>query len=873
MYRFKNFLTNLLQKITNSGSSENINEKNDSKTGITSSLSNGNLKNILSEIFNYLGVQKGKFQNTSNTNTSVYGKTINKEEPNSLTTGTLIENIIANLNNNGNLDLKIRKNNLILDMNITKDQGKAIQGNSPSLLIDLGGNSANNISSIGEDNFDKKDKTNVDDTSFAYLNGLFSPNTVTYSYQPNLLQSENNVNTTGPGNNILGESILTKSSKNILTSSNQTTNDASKESNTAQIDLLENALATAKLSQNTSANSPKQAVGNDVKISIAGKSFTIESKNVEEEISQKINSDPEKEQSSELKKVLKDYSNSDPTVTSSSFKSSKSNGISKIFNSAENISSIKVGAQEKLIIDFKDKNIAQPNVKGGLNTKPLNIENPHDANGIEIIKNLEDLTKSSSLKIEKTVNSVPQEGLEQSVNNSIQNLDKVKKNVEVGNETTATGELNNDLVKNNVDNSETKVDENSIKEEAQNIKTKANNITETGSIKSEQNAKLISKDVKNSNTSETISDATELSTENKTKEPVLANKEITNSKLGKLEEKVFDVNKTSEVISGHDDSNYQVKISVSDNVNSGKIAENNLVTNLIIDDKMAAFALKTENKNALNDNKKQSGKEKKIEDQINLVSKVDSKPQNIEFKSSAKEKPEVKNNLKSDNNSANSKIQQSTSDSQNSINKQQALNNNKNATPSENQVVTSSVNDNNSPAAKKENDSNVVNSIADQGNSTGNKNISQIQKPIPQGNFQEEVKTVKQYHVIDELSKFIESGDKKSLTLKITPENLGEVKLVLDVVKEVVHAKIEVQNESVQRMVQNNMDHLKQSLVQSGLQAGTINITLTNQEQKFSKPTEQKKKESDTSKSEKTEIKKERSIRRNMGYNTYEYTI
>ncbi len=133
------------------------------------------------------------------------------------------------------------------------------------------------------------------------------------------------------------------------------------------------------------------------------------------------------------------------------------------------------------------------------------------------------------------------------------------------------------------------------------------------------------------------------------------------------------------------------------------------------------------------------------------------------------------------------------------------------------------------------------------------------------------IKKVKVDELIKEVSHFISKGEKSSITLKITPENLGKVKVILDAVDKTMHAHIEVENDSVKQIMQNNLDHLKQSLVQTGINLTSINISLSNSDQKTFKQFSTKKKFNIPGKEEAVKEIISSAVPKNYGYNTYDY--
>ncbi|MEW6701361.1 MAG: flagellar hook-length control protein FliK [Bacteroidota bacterium] len=137
--------------------------------------------------------------------------------------------------------------------------------------------------------------------------------------------------------------------------------------------------------------------------------------------------------------------------------------------------------------------------------------------------------------------------------------------------------------------------------------------------------------------------------------------------------------------------------------------------------------------------------------------------------------------------------------------------------------------------------------------------------------FQETAKIIKTTEILPEFTKIIQSGEKQSITFQLTPENLGKVKLVVDLVENQINTRIEVENEQIKQFVQSNIDGLKETLRSSGIQLNNVNVSLTNQEQKFSKAFGTRKKTGERI----SEIEKEKEQthhpQRLMGYNTYEF--
>jgi flagellar hook-length control protein FliK len=138
-------------------------------------------------------------------------------------------------------------------------------------------------------------------------------------------------------------------------------------------------------------------------------------------------------------------------------------------------------------------------------------------------------------------------------------------------------------------------------------------------------------------------------------------------------------------------------------------------------------------------------------------------------------------------------------------------------------------------------------------------------------NLVEPQKTVNVSEIIKEFSKNIQQGDKQSITYQLTPENLGKVKLVIDLVHNQVNTHIEVENDQVRQFIQSNIEQLKDSLKQSGVQLSNVNISLANYEKGSAKSFAQNKKASGKTARVKASEEPEPEVNRTMGYNTYEF--
>lgn len=135
----------------------------------------------------------------------------------------------------------------------------------------------------------------------------------------------------------------------------------------------------------------------------------------------------------------------------------------------------------------------------------------------------------------------------------------------------------------------------------------------------------------------------------------------------------------------------------------------------------------------------------------------------------------------------------------------------------------------------------------------------------------EAVKVIKTPEIIPEFSKIIQTGEKQSVTFQLTPENLGKVMLSIDLVENQINTRIEVENEQVKQFIQSNIEQLRQNLQTSGIHLNSVNISLAESEQKFSKAFTPRKKSGDRISKVKADEERTRPSQKSLGYNTYEF--
>lgn len=151
---------------------------------------------------------------------------------------------------------------------------------------------------------------------------------------------------------------------------------------------------------------------------------------------------------------------------------------------------------------------------------------------------------------------------------------------------------------------------------------------------------------------------------------------------------------------------------------------------------------------------------------------------------------------------------------------------------------------------------------------TGKTQFAAELKPLPTP-----VKTITQNDIIPEFSKIIQQGQKQTLTFQLSPENLGKVKLTVDMVANSLNAHIEVENDQVKQFIQSNIEQLKQNFQSNGIQLNSVNISLADYgDQRNTKAFVPKKRYSQRYSSEGLIDKATApTTKKSMGYNTYEF--
>jgi flagellar hook-length control protein FliK len=117
----------------------------------------------------------------------------------------------------------------------------------------------------------------------------------------------------------------------------------------------------------------------------------------------------------------------------------------------------------------------------------------------------------------------------------------------------------------------------------------------------------------------------------------------------------------------------------------------------------------------------------------------------------------------------------------------------------------------------------------------------------------------------------MQKGEKKLVEFQLNPENLGKMEVKIEVVNKIVSASIKVENEAVQQMMQNSLDGLKSNLTQNGIQYNSVNVSLSNSDEKNQRYFKQKKRNNRATDISGLEATEETFTRKNLGYNNYDF--
>ena len=122
----------------------------------------------------------------------------------------------------------------------------------------------------------------------------------------------------------------------------------------------------------------------------------------------------------------------------------------------------------------------------------------------------------------------------------------------------------------------------------------------------------------------------------------------------------------------------------------------------------------------------------------------------------------------------------------------------------------------------------------------------------------------------EEISNLMLKGEKKTVEFQLTPENLGKLQIKLEVINKVVSASIKVDNEMTQQIVQQSMEGLKSTLNQNGVLYNSLNVSLSESEDKNNRYFKQKRKNGNEIDINIPEVE-EKFVHKKLGYNKYDF--
>ncbi len=132
-------------------------------------------------------------------------------------------------------------------------------------------------------------------------------------------------------------------------------------------------------------------------------------------------------------------------------------------------------------------------------------------------------------------------------------------------------------------------------------------------------------------------------------------------------------------------------------------------------------------------------------------------------------------------------------------------------------------------------------------------------------------RNVKLTEVIKEVERYLEKHDKNGLTINIEPEDMGKVKISVEVNDKLIKANITVETEVVKNMLESKLGDLQNNLTRNNNQQGLINISLQNNENKNSERQTGKRKVNVENKTVKEVENEPKESKKSLGYNTVEY--
>ena len=127
--------------------------------------------------------------------------------------------------------------------------------------------------------------------------------------------------------------------------------------------------------------------------------------------------------------------------------------------------------------------------------------------------------------------------------------------------------------------------------------------------------------------------------------------------------------------------------------------------------------------------------------------------------------------------------------------------------------------------------------------------------------------------VFNKITELIRAKDKKSIEIKLDPPDLGKMNIRIDHEQNKIYINIEVKDESVRGMIYHNLDQLRQTINQNGLQLQNLSVSLNGEEHRQFKSLNKNKRGSTEKIDGFTEKTDSELSAKMMGYNTYDFLI
>ena len=126
------------------------------------------------------------------------------------------------------------------------------------------------------------------------------------------------------------------------------------------------------------------------------------------------------------------------------------------------------------------------------------------------------------------------------------------------------------------------------------------------------------------------------------------------------------------------------------------------------------------------------------------------------------------------------------------------------------------------------------------------------------------------------IQSLIQNKNNKSITLKLSPEEFGKLEISLKFSDKKIVVNMNVENEVSKHLIQTNINQLKQSIEQTGMQLSEVYVSLSDDNKKNEKEPHPKVKKQITNlgnMSNVIDVNDKEITGKEFGYNTYEYLI